>query len=177
MLVHLNGLPGVGKLTIGRIVAETLGGRILDNHSIYNVAFALTDFRSDAFYETVRAVRRIAYERLLELPADLPIVLTNAHFDDSAWGNECWDAAIDLARQRGSAHCVVVLTCGLAAHEMRIAGPDRALKRKPQDFSVFKPGMRTPRPIDRGADRLLHLDTTGLTAEASANAIVDWLRG
>lgn len=175
MLIHLNGQPGVGKLTIGRIVAETLGGRILDNHSIYNVAFALTEFRSDAFYETVRAVRRIAYNRLLELPSELPVVLTNAHFDDSEWGNECWDAAIDLARQRGSAHHVVVLTCGADEHEVRIKGPDRALKRKPQDFSVFKPEMHARRPIDRGADRLLHLDITNLTAGASASAIVDWL--
>jgi shikimate kinase len=34
MIIHINGYPGVGKLTIGRIVAEQLGGRLLDNHSV-----------------------------------------------------------------------------------------------------------------------------------------------
>ena len=46
MLVHINSYPGVGKLTIGRALANQIGGKLLDNHSIYNIAFALTEFRS-----------------------------------------------------------------------------------------------------------------------------------
>lgn len=175
MLIHLNGQPGVGKLTVGRILAERLSGRLLDNHSVYNVAFALTEFRSPAFYDTVRAVRRIAYDRALDLPADTPLVLTNAHFDDSDWGNEAWDAAIDLARQRGSEHVVVVLTCDAEEHAKRIQGPDRASKRKPQDFTGFRPDFQRRRPIDRGADRLLHLDTTNVSAGVVASTIEHWL--
>ena len=57
MLVHINSYPGVGKLTIGRILAEQIAGKLLDNHSIYNIAFALTEFRTPEFYDTVRAVR------------------------------------------------------------------------------------------------------------------------
>jgi cytidylate kinase len=60
MILHINGWPGVGKLTIGKIIAKKLKGRLLDNHAIYNVAFRLTEFRSAAFYDTVRAVRDIA---------------------------------------------------------------------------------------------------------------------
>jgi shikimate kinase len=40
MLINLNGWPGVGKLTVGRILAKTLGGRLLDNHTLLNVASA-----------------------------------------------------------------------------------------------------------------------------------------
>ena len=32
MLVHINSYPGVGKLTIGRILAEQIAGKLLDNH-------------------------------------------------------------------------------------------------------------------------------------------------
>ncbi|WP_144243816.1 (d)CMP kinase [Sphingopyxis sp. MWB1] len=35
MIIELNGPAGVGKLTIGRMVARDLGGRLLDNHTIY----------------------------------------------------------------------------------------------------------------------------------------------
>ena len=57
MIVHLNGRPGVGKLTIGRELLSLVGGRLLDSHSIYNVAFRLTDFASPEFYDAVRAAR------------------------------------------------------------------------------------------------------------------------
>ena len=71
MLVHINGYPGVGKLTIGRALADQLGAKLLDNHSVYNVAFALTEFKSPEFYDTVRAVRAIAFSRVLALPREL----------------------------------------------------------------------------------------------------------
>ncbi len=34
MIIHLNGMPGTGKLTIARLVAQELEGRLVDNHSI-----------------------------------------------------------------------------------------------------------------------------------------------
>src|SRR5262245_11675498 len=111
LIVHINSYPGVGKLTIGRALADLIGGKLLDNHSVFNVAFALTEFRSPAFYDTVRAVREIAYQRILDLPRAVPVVLTNWYSQGSAWGEENWDRAIALAKQR---HCplnVVILTC------------------------------------------------------------------
>src|SRR5689334_8655837 len=111
MIIHINGYPGVGKLTVARTLAERIGAKLLDNHSIYNIALALTAFKSDAYYETLRATREIAYRRVLEIPNSIPVVLTNAHFVDSAWGNESWDAVIDLTRNRGSRLYVVILTC------------------------------------------------------------------
>jgi cytidylate kinase len=175
MIVHMNGYPGIGKLTIGRIVAERVGARLLDNHSIYNVALALTEFKSDAYYQTLRGVRAIAYERILELPADVPVILTNAHAQDSDWGNECWDAVIDLAKARGSELAIVVLDCSVDENRRRIVSADRDAKRKPRDPDMFS-GNVTGRPLlDRGGDRLLRLDTTALTAEQSAERVLAWL--
>lgn len=79
LLIHINSYPGVGKLTIGRKVASELGAKLLDNHSIYNVAFALTEFKSDEFYHAVRDVRSTAYRIAATLPPEVPIILTNAH--------------------------------------------------------------------------------------------------
>lgn len=53
MLVYINGAPGTGKLSIVRQMAKCLEARVLDNHAIYNVGFALTNFRSPAFYEAL----------------------------------------------------------------------------------------------------------------------------
>ncbi|UXN58738.1 hypothetical protein [Phyllobacterium zundukense] len=88
MLVHINSYPGVGKLTIGRALADKIGGKLLDNHSIYNIAFALTEFRSPNFYDTVRATRDLAYQRVLTLPTTMPVILTNWYSKGSAWGRK-----------------------------------------------------------------------------------------
>ena len=175
MIIHINGYPGVGKLTIAKILAEKLGARLLDNHSVYNVALALTEFKSSEYYDTIRAVRETAYKRVLEVPADIPVILTNAHSSNNAWGNECWDAAIDLARSRGAKLLIVVLECSLEENARRIQGLDREAKRKPRDPTMYR-GNAEGRPLlDRGGDHLLRLDVTELEVEESASRIEEWV--
>ena len=175
MIVHINSYPGVGKFTIGRALAELIGTKFLDNHSVFNVAFALTEFRSPAFYDTVRAVREIAYQRVLELPPEMPVILANWFSQGSAWGEENWDRAIALAKERGCPLHVVLLACSPEENERRIVSPGRAAKRKPQDVEMVG-GNRRGRPLlDRGADRLLRLDVTNLTPDAAAREIAAWL--
>jgi hypothetical protein len=175
LLIHINSYPGVGKLTIGRILAASLGGKLLDNHTIYNVAFAFTEFKSPAFYQAVRDVRRIAYGLVAALPPEVPVILTNAHATDSAWGNACWDAAIDLAKATGRADYVVVLDCARDENARRIQSVDREAKRKPRDPTLFRQGPTDRVLLDRDADMLLRLDVTQMTAEAAATAIRAWL--
>ena len=76
MIIELCGFPGVGKFTIGTALAARLNARLLDNHSLYNVAFALTEFRSELFDRTVRAVREVAWNAAAELSPDVPLILT-----------------------------------------------------------------------------------------------------
>lgn len=177
MIIHINSYPGVGKLTIANILAPELGAKILDNHSIYNVAFALTEFKSPQFYETVRDVRRIAYDRVRDLPISVPVILTNAHASDSAWGNECWDEAVSLAKTCGRRHLVVVLDCSREENALRIQGEDRERKRKPRNPNMFRQ-QEIDRPLlDRDADALLRLDVSSLSASESAQKISEWLSG
>jgi predicted kinase len=175
MIIHINSYPGVGKLTIGRILADRLGAKLLDNHTIYNVAFALTEYKSDGFYEAGRAVRQIAYQHALALPKEVPLILTNAHAQASAWGNECWDAVIELAKAREVPLLIVVLACSPEENQRRIQGADRAAKRKPQDPHMFKGNADGVLLLDRGGDHTLKIDITNLSAADAANAIGDWI--
>lgn len=175
-LIHVNSYPGVGKLTIGRKVASALGAKLLDNHSIYNVAFALTEFRSDAFYDAVREVRSTAYKLAMSLPPNVPVILTNAHAKDSDWGNECWDKAIELARKTGRQHAVILLDCARDENARRIQSVDRDAMRKPRDPMMFRQERVDRALIDRGADKLLRLDVTDMSANDAAASIVAWSR-
>ena len=175
-LIHINSYPGVGKLTIGRKVASELGAKLLDNHSIYNVAFALTEFKSKAFYDAVRDVRSTAYRIVMSLSPDVPVILTNAHAQDSDWGNECWDEAIELRRKTGRQHVVILLDCTRSENARRIQSVDREAMRKPRDPIMFRQGEVDRALIDRGADRLLRLEVTNMSASDAATSILKWLR-
>ena len=175
MIIHINGRAGVGKLTIGTIVAGLVGAKLLDNHSIYNVAFALTEFRSERFFDTVRAVRDVAFQRVLDLPAATPIILTNWYSVDSDWGNENWDAVISLARKRASQLLVVVLECSVEENARRIQSAERSAKRKPRDPATATTSAGRAL-LDRDGDRLLRLDVTELSADAAARRIADWVQ-
>ena len=177
MIVHINSYPGVGKLTIAKCLAPLIDAKILDNHSIYNVAFALTEFKSEVFYNTVRAVRELAYQRVCELSPNVPVILTNAHAQDSDWGNECWDAAIALAEKSHRKHLVILLHCSREENARRIQGLDREEKRKPRDPNLFRQGAEDRALIDRGADACLRLDVTALSANGAATRIAAWLGG
>jgi hypothetical protein len=175
MLVHINSYPGVGKFTIGRFLAEQIGGKLLDNHSIYNIAFALTEFRTREFYDTVRAARDLAYQRILALPATTPVVLTNWYSKESSWGEENWDAAISLAQRRPCPLAVVILTCSPDENARRIQSEGRDSMRKPRNAALVEDNRRGRPLIDRGGDRSLHLDVTNLEAQSAATAIAKWL--
>ena len=123
VIVHLNGWPGVGKLTVGRRLARRLDGLLLDNHAILNVPAALTVPGSPEFHETARAVRAVAFDRILALPPSTPVVLTNVVArggTSSGFLEENWRAVLRLAARRGCGLFAVTLTCAPDEHADRI---------------------------------------------------------
>ncbi|MBN8829265.1 MAG: AAA family ATPase [Sphingomonadales bacterium] len=175
MIIEIVGQAGIGKLTVGRLLAARLPGRLLDNHSIYNVAFALTEFRSEAFYRTVRAVRDIAWQTALELPPEVPLILTTANGTFAWWREEWRDAVVHLARGRGARLLVVHLLCSDEENRRRIASPDRLERRKPVDPATVDRNGERVAMLDHG-DARLELDVTKLTAAEAADLIVEWVR-
>ncbi len=176
VLVHINGRPGVGKLTIARELAPLVGARLIDNHSIYNVGFALTDFKSEAFYQAVRAVRAVAAQCVQDLAPEVPVILTNAHFENSDWGRENWDFWRGQAQVRGVPLAVVLLDCARDEHVRRIQDPSRIGKGALRDPASLPPEGQERALLDDGGDVTLRLDVTEPSARASAMAIADWLR-
>ncbi len=173
-LIHINGAPGVGKLTIARQMAIRLNARVLDNHAIYNVAFALTEFRSPGFYDAVRASRAAAFQQLLRLPDNETVIFTDAYFDDSKWGWESWGTIEHLADQRRWPFFSVALVCEAAEHRRRIVSAERAERGKLQDASYVDRTV-TRRLIERTGDLSKRLDITHLSADTAASFLADWV--
>jgi len=155
MLINLNGWPGAGKLTVGRIVAQKLNGSLLDNHTILNVASAVTKPGTPEYYETARAVRRIAFDRILELPAHFPVVLTNvvARGGTSGFLEENWQAILELAERRNCDLYSATLLCSPKENARRIVSQERILEKKMRDPTALADVVRTRVLFDDGAKR------------------------
>ncbi|MCK1573902.1 AAA family ATPase [Bradyrhizobium sp. 174] len=129
MIININSWPGVGKLSVAELLQRRIGGRLLDNHAIYNVAFGLCDFGSPEFFETVRAVRRVAFNQASKIPASTPIILTSA-YANTPFGRENWAAIRAMADARSTPLCNVVLDCAIEENIRRLVSPQRAPLRK-----------------------------------------------
>ena len=173
MIIHLNGYPGVGKLTVGRILARRLAGRLLDNHAIYDVAFALAEFRSPAWDKLARGVRDVAFQGVEALSAETPVITTNA-CSNSDWGREMWQALLDLAGRRCSPFLVVSMDCAPEENARRLTSDGRGggTMTDPLALQAYR---RNWRLLEHGGDALLRLDCTSLSAEDSASAIIYWV--
>lgn len=174
MIVVLNGYPGAGKLTIGRELAKTLNGRLLDIHTIYNLAFALTEFRSPVFWETVEQVEAIAHKLVLKLPVYQPVVFTTVLTSKSERERHEWQKFVELGRARPP-FCVVHIGCDLEENIRRMTSEGRDQKRKPRDPEMARRNQTAGEPL-AGLEEpfLLKLDTTHMKPDEAARAISQW---
>lgn len=174
MIIHINGYPGVGKLTVGKILSAQLGGRLLDNHAMYDVAFALAEFRSPAWDELARGVRDIAFRGIEAISPSIPIITTNA-CSDSDWGREMWASMLAMAGRRGSPFLVVSLACSPEENRRRVQSGDR-VRGKMSDPIALEAYRRRWRLLEDGGDALLRLDSTSLSPDVTAQSIATWVR-
>jgi len=178
MIIVLNGYPGVGKLTVGRELIDQIGGRLLDIHTVYNVAFALTEFKSPEFRKTVEEIEKIAHDLIYKLPPQQPVVLTTVlagNAGESDWGDEEWGRIEELGKARPPL-CVVHVHCDLKENIERISSTDRERKRKIRDPEMALRNQTEAKPLyGKGANHLLKLDTTDLTPHESAATIAKWV--
>jgi predicted kinase len=174
MIININSWPGVGKLTLARHLQKLIGGRLLDNHTVFNVAFSLCEFRSPEFYETVRAVRHVAYEAAARLPAHIPVILTSA-YSQGPWSQENWGATVAMASKRGSQLYSVVLDCSLDENIRRLQSAERGVHLKLTDPVQLATMRREKVLMSEPGDHHLQFDVTDLKAAAAADKITEWL--
>ena len=171
MIVHINGWPGTGKHTVGRIVARLLPARFVHNHVLHDVAIACAGYGHPDRWPLYDEVREAAYRTLLKRPARETFVMTNALCTNSLRERAAWNHVVDLAAARGSALVPVVLEVSLAENERRVASFDRQ-NRKLTDPAELR-RMRVTDTIQRPlVPELLTLDTTEMTAEDAASAVL-----
>lgn len=175
MLIVLNGYPCIGKLSIGRELADRLDACLLDNHTVWNLAFALKERKTPAFYDSIKAVRRLVDDLIFQLPDGVPVVMTEALTAGSAFCEEYWTGLEELSLSRGPL-LVVHLHCALEENKRRIQSSERELKRKPRDADYAVQNHQRARGLlGKDAEHFMELNVTELTAADAAKEIANWV--
>ena len=176
MIIHLNGWPGSGKLTVARELARELEARLLDNHTLHDVALRLCDQYTREYWELYYQVRDVAYKRVLALPSHEVVVMTNALTLESDREREAWAAVKALALNRGVPLVAVTLQCSLDENIRRIASEGRRHRKLTDPAPLIEWRSRWTLLIDASV-RSITIDNTNRSAEQVANEIAGFVRG
>ncbi|WP_341366407.1 AAA family ATPase [Yoonia sp. BS5-3] len=173
MIIVLNGYPGVGKLTVGRELAVLLKARLVDIHTLYNLAFALTEFRTPEFRETVRRVEAIADELIAALPSGTPVIFTTVLTGETEWAMEEWRRFLERSDRRPPL-VMVHIACDLEENIKRIQSPERRGKGKLQDAEVAERNHASSEPLIGGElPHTFRLNVTYMKPEEAADKIAN----
>jgi predicted kinase len=179
IIVYLIGPPGVGKYSVGKVLAQRMPAKLLDNHYWCNPIFEIIepDGRTrlpPAVWDRTNAVLTAVLETVATLaPPDRNYVFTHAVWDDGGHPTDFVIAGqiLGAAERRGARALVVRLSCAARELSGRIAAQDRAERLKTRDVSQAQRLARLE-PMNLNHDWIVDLDTTDLSAEAVADFVM-----
>ena len=182
VIVYLVGVPGVGKYTVGKLVAERLAAKLLDNHFWANPILEVVEPDGSPLPAGVWDRANDVLSAVIETvalfgPAGRNYVFTHAVSDQGGhpldWiiaGQILW-----LAERRRANLLVVRLACGEEQLRQRIAAEERRGRFKTTNADQASSLASLP-PFPINHDWLLDLDTNGLSPADTANRIQDELK-
>ena len=172
-LIFLHGLPGVGKLTVARELARLTDYKLFHNHLAVDLVGSVFEFGTKAFVELREMIWLAMFKRAAEEHLD-GLIFTFA-YDGTVRSSfiEETQRAVELV---GGKVFYVELRCSAEELEKRIVETSRQEYGKLNSVSQFRAlkdaGAFVGPGIPAGG---LELDTTGISATATAKEIFRWL--
>ena len=154
---------------IARLLAEAMGARLLDNHTLLDPAEALFD-RSNLQQRELRLrVREQVFDTLASTPAPVRLVFTDALGEDPG-DRALFNDYQRLAERRGAPlHCVV-LDCDIEEYRRRLVTQGRSEHRKLTDVSVLDTLRRKHRLLRE--DGCIAQNVSALTAQEACDQLL-----
>jgi len=164
------GLPGTGKSTLARAIADRLGAAVLDKDRVRGALFpgALTDYTAQQDELCMRAMLEAA-AYLTELKR-----VEYIFFDGRTFSQRGQIEVVLLAAARAGARWRIVhVTCADAVAEERLARSDPSHPAKNRDAALYRRIKQQFEPITQAN---LEVDTTSGT-DAVLTVVEEYLTG
>jgi shikimate kinase len=177
-IIFLIGYPAVGKLTIGKILAERMSARLIDNHAVNNSIFQIVRANgavniTENVSKYTSAVRQTVIDAIEELsnPQE-SFIFTNVLIDkpnDAATFNKIKT----LAEKRGNDFIPVIISCDANDLIKRVSSPDREKNLKLTNVDVLKSILESKKILPINHPNLLKVDSSHHSKEEVANIIAE----
>ena len=168
-LIFLHGLPGVGKLTVARELANLTHFKLFHNHLVVDLVESVFDFGSQPFVELREKIWLAVFGEAAQ--ANLSgLIFTFAY--DRTVRSSFVKRTLELIESSGSEIFFVELRCSTAELERRIEHPSRQRFGKLSTVGRFRELKEAGAFVDPGIPtERLEVDTTRVSAADAANLI------
>ncbi|CAI7624617.1 unnamed protein product [Penicillium glandicola] len=176
-IVHLNGFPGVGKLTIARyLIKQPPSAKLVHNHLLINPADAVLHRTQPGYQSLRRRIRSSIFSALTDEPAtfDTTYIFTDFQSDDELGSAVCAEY-LATAEARRAALVPILLFCDEETNMQRLVSSDRELHAKLTDVELVTKFRRGDVYRFAGHSNYLELDVSNFTPEEAAKRICEHL--
>jgi hypothetical protein len=183
VIVYLIGPPGVGKYTVGDLLAQQIPARLVDNHYWNNPIFHLIEPDGktplpNSVWHLTGTVRSAVLETIATLaPRERSFVFTHAvsHSGGHPIDRTIAEQILNTAKRRNADLLIARLWCDEVTLAGRIEAPGRAARLKERDGTRAAHYVSLA-PFTPQHDWVMELNTSDLLPTEAAGAILRTLR-
>jgi hypothetical protein len=133
-LIFLYGMPGTGKLTIARELAELTGIKLFHNHLTVDLLLSVFEFGSAPFVELRESIWLSVFD---EAAATLPAMIFTFNPENSV-RQSFVNKAVQAATSRGGEVFFVEIVCEPGELDRRMDTPERRNHKKLVSLELFR---------------------------------------
>jgi hypothetical protein len=166
-LIFLYGLPGTGKLTIARELAELTGYKLFHNHMTVDLLLSVFEFGSVPFVQLRESIWLSIFEE--GVIASFPAMIFTFNPENSV-RQSFIENTIRIVESEGGEVFFVEVVCDPAELERRIDTPDRRSHKKLVSLELFRK-LKTDGVFDSPKMPLPKLTLNSTETSAGQNAM------
>lgn len=173
MIIHINGMPGVGKFTVAKLLAEKLNARLIDNHLLIDLVLTICKRGSEEYISLIKKMMSVILEQIAETP-DQTFIFTNALAEKAEGDKERFHQIQHFAENSKIPFVQILLKCDLEENKRRLVSEERKIKCKLMDADELQ-NLQKYTIYHPPTELAFEIDTTRLSAQNVAEKINDFL--
>ncbi len=175
-LIHLIAYPATGKFTIAKALKKQLGAYLIDNHTINNVFFSVTDLSQQLppqVFSFISKAYDLLFDYLRTINPQKPLILTNCLCDSE--GDLAFVSKTQaLCKDIGYKYLPIKLILDEEEMLRRLPSADRKAKMKLTNPELLKHFIKTY-PLITKIEGAVEIDINGNSIEDTVAAVKKYL--